>query len=269
MKKLSHVMSLLWEADPNKSLWFLMTKAWSAIRDQIGKDQAPLDGFFNIICPQLQMPSPEMYLESQGWTSSIDKDGSPTVSRDDDFQTASVSAGLLSVEDIIGYVQVMGYAQDYVPNMNTTSATFLGRSDSANPATDKNNQESMATPTAGSVFEARALARNKRRAKRQIVRDPAVRYKLQTDIALAHGDDPSDYDFGRLPVPANPFYDDMTGLFPDHDAELQEDADLLGDMASSMDVSAANMSTSTGMEAFLPGADEYATLPTYSPSEDC
>nr|QBK47382.1 MAT1-1 [Neocamarosporium betae] len=266
MKKLSHLMGLLWEADPNKSLWSLMAKAWSAIRDQVGKDQAPLDGFFSIICPQLQMPSPETYLESHGWTPTIDKDGGPTVSRDNDFQVASVSAGNLSVEDIIAYVQAMGYAQDYRPITNTTSATFLGYS--VKLPTDKNNQESVAAQTAGSVFEGRALVRNKRRVKRQSARDTGILYKLKSDIAIAHGANPADYDFGTAPVPTNPFYDDVTSLFPAHVAHPQEDVSLPGDMANSLEMSDGNLSTFADHTAFLPGADEYATLPTWSPGED-
>ncbi|KAF2186924.1 mating-type protein MAT alpha 1 [Zopfia rhizophila CBS 207.26] len=54
MKKLSRVLSIMWDDDPYKALWFLMTKAWSIIRDRIGKGKAPLNQFFDIICIHLK-----------------------------------------------------------------------------------------------------------------------------------------------------------------------------------------------------------------------
>ncbi|KAF2477308.1 uncharacterized protein BDR25DRAFT_339254 [Lindgomyces ingoldianus] len=155
MKTLSNPIGILWEENPNKPLWTLMTKTWSIIRDQIGKKKAPLDLYFRIMCPYLGIPQPETYLEHMGWKLAADAEGAPCLSREyipvPEILEAGVEATTLSVEDIINYCQSMGYAQEYVVDMNLTSSTFLGHTISTTPG--------------------RAAARNKRRAKRQVTRD--------------------------------------------------------------------------------------------------
>ncbi|KAH9866459.1 hypothetical protein IAQ61_008464 [Plenodomus lingam] len=129
MKLLSQPIGMIWEVDPNKSLWSLMAKAWSLIRDQIGKNNAPLDEFFAIVCPILNIPSRETYLEYHGWTLTIDKEGAPTLSRNDAFEVTPVRSQAtetpLSVDDIINFAKAGGYALGYVADANTVSATFL------------------------------------------------------------------------------------------------------------------------------------------------
>ncbi|KAF2867182.1 mating-type protein MAT alpha 1-domain-containing protein [Massariosphaeria phaeospora] len=134
MKMLSNPMGVLWEADPNKPLWSLMAKAWSTMRDQVGKRRAPLDEFLRLICPHLKIPAPEMYLECLGWKLVINGEGAPTVSREftpdpnsEDAEDAEAAANGLSVGDIINYVRSTGYAQGYSTDKNTASSTFLSR----------------------------------------------------------------------------------------------------------------------------------------------
>lgn len=133
MKKISFFMGALWDNDPNKHLWTLMAKSWSTIRDQIGKDSAPLYDFFQIICPYLEIPAPETYLQMYGWTVSIDAMGEPTFSREESFQPAPVSAEgdgkLLSVENIIDYCQRWGYAQTYQPDLEAVAQTISARTE--------------------------------------------------------------------------------------------------------------------------------------------
>nr|AAR04446.1 DNA binding protein with alpha box domain [Pleospora sp. P107] len=288
MKKLSNLIGLLWEADPNKSLWSLMTKAWSTIRDQIGKDQAPLDQFFGLICPHLDLPNPASYLEIHGWILTIDKEGDPTISRNTGSESASIGAGradmALSVEDIIIYVQSMGYAHSFVPNINTTSPTFLGQS--VNPSFQKNNSAIAATQGSASAAQGRVLARNKRRTKRQTGRDTGYRANLERDISIAHTTDPPhtfEYMPERCPATAlvpnfvpSPFYDGLTDLLsgPVHnsqndvgllpDPQLFNDSGLSGDMLyTAMDDFAISMPNLIDHETFRLGANEDVTLPTF------
>nr|AAR04454.1 DNA binding protein with alpha box domain [Stemphylium trifolii] len=288
MKKLSNLIGLLWEADPNKSLWSLMTKAWSTIRDQIGKDQAPLDQFFNLICPHLDLPNPASYLEIHGWILTVDKEGDPTISRNTGSESASIGAGradvALSVEDIITYVQSMGYAHRFVPNINTTSPTFLGQS--VNSSFEKNTSAIAATQGSAPVVQGRVLARNKRRAKRQTARDTGYRANLERDVSIAYKTDPPHtFEYmpercsNTAPVPnfvPSPFYDRLTDLLsgPVHnnqidvgllsDSPLFNDLGLSGDMPyTSMDDFAMSMPNLIDHEAFRLGANEDVTLPTF------
>nr|AEZ02254.1 mating type protein MAT1 [Alternaria subcucurbitae] len=288
MKKLSNIIGLLWEADPNKSLWSLMAKAWSAIRDQIGKDKAPLDQFFTIICTYLNIPTPQSYLAILGWSVSVNEEGDPTISRNDCSRSASVGAGVadiaLSVEDIIAYVQSMGYAYTYVANANTTSPTFLGHS--VNPSTEKSNLAMAATPTVAPATDRRTIARNKRRAKRDMAMATGFRADLEKDILNAHRADAGrigEYMPDRYPTPApinydpNSFYDQLVGHFDSPIPNFQHDADLFLDAAlidatsvspivphSEMDDIAFNAAFfQTDFDAFRLGANEDATLPTF------
>jgi hypothetical protein len=184
MKKLSGPMGTLWDCDPNKSLWSLMTKAWSTIRDQIGKDKAPLDQFFSIICPYLNIPTPEEYLRQLGWNFYVDHNDAPAISRDPyDTQHRSnvgIETAALSVEDIIGYCQTMGYAQQYVPDLNLTSSTFLGH------ATGTTASVSAMKLSAESTQEKRLAAKKKRRAKRQAAQDAGLAAVFQEQLLHAH-----------------------------------------------------------------------------------
>nr|AAR04458.1 DNA binding protein with alpha box domain [Stemphylium sp. EGS31-008] len=288
MKKLSNLIGLLWEADPNKSLWSLMTKAWSTIRDQIGKDQAPLDQFFGLICPHLDLPDPASYLEIHGWILTVDKEGDPTISRNTGSESASIGAGradmALSVEDIITYVQSMGYAHSFVPKINITSRTFLGQS--VNQSYEKNSPAIAATQCSAPAVQSRLLARNKRRTRRQTARDTGYRANLERDIVIAQKTDPPhifeympEHCSTTAPIPdfgPSPFYDGLTDLFSGpvysnqndvglpSDSQLFYDPSLSGDMPyTAMEDFATSMPNLIDHEAFRLGANEYVTLPTF------
>nr|AAD33441.1 mating type protein MAT-2/1 [Curvularia homomorpha] len=288
MKKLSNLISLLWEADPNKSLWSLMTKAWSTIRDQIGKEKAPLDQFFRIICPHLNLPDPASYLEIHGWTLTVDKEGDPTISQNADSECASIGAVnidmALSVEDIIAHVQSFGYAAAFAPNDNFASSTFLGQA--INSTLEKNKHPITATQTASKAAQGRLLARNKRRAKRQAARNTGYRVRLDQDIINAHQVDPSPIDkympdcyLTTTPISdcnLDPFYNRLTDLLSDQVPNYQGDASsldnthLLNNPSLSSHLSyitidgfSMNMPNIIDYDAFRLGANEDVTLPLF------
>jgi hypothetical protein len=264
MKKLSNLVGQLWEKDPNKSIWSLLAKAWSTMRDQIGKDNVPLDHFFHIICPYLNIPSPDTYLELQGWNLEINAEGSPTLSRDPDSESiASPSAGFidttLSVEDIISVCQTMGYAQDYVPGPNTTSPTFLARS------------------TRGSVQDLRVAARNKRREKRKTARESSAAMALRQEVENAHNvfSDSSFHhdDQNATGGVSTDFHNRLTELLTDPHAinNIVAQGQLHGYIAPSQTAASRQQQLSglymqADYSAFRTGADENATLPPFGAS---
>lgn len=251
-------MGVMWEADPNKSLWSLMTKAWSVIRDQIGKDKAPLDQFFRIICPYLNIPSPTTYLDSYGWTLSTEDESSPTLSRKFTPSPGAVSAGIadmaLSIEDIIHYCQSMGYAQEYVPDTNLYSSTFLAQS-----------RNQFACKTTPSTHESRLAARNKRRTKRQTTRDVGITPVLQQQIIEAHiADDlAATYQDSSIFSHSEPvqFCDDLADLLTNHLGQDQQA--LPGDSAGFLDTADPILAGWMDWGVFRLGADENAILPSF------
>lgn len=269
MKKLSNPMGIMWEADPNKSLWSLMTKAWSVIRDQIGKDKAPLDQFFRIICPYLNIPSPEIYLERCGWTLTADDEGTPTLSRDSEPSPGAFSAGIadtaLSVEDIISYCQSMGYAQEYISDTDAQRPTFLAQSCSQfSGKTSVKSQPQVPM----SIHESRLAERNKRRAKRQVARDAGVTPLLHQQIANAHIASDMDFTYHDNAIlgPSEPaqFYDELANLLTNHiGQEQQRNTGTTADLTTTGDPIMAGW---TDWSAFRLGADENATLPSFDPA---
>lgn len=221
MKKLSALLATMWEADPNKSLWSLMTKAWSEIRNQIGKDQAPLDKFFGIMCPHLNLPSPEIYLDHCGWVLKGDKDGNPSLTKEFSATPSATSAGIsgiaLSVEDIISFCQLMGYAKDYKPGSTTDSPTFLAQS-----SDHKSEPVKSQTRVASSAYDDRLEARHKRRAKKLTIRATDAAPVLQQQIADTHNapdlndmyQDTSSFYEGQLQ-----FHQDLTGFLTGQDQQ--------------------------------------------------
>jgi hypothetical protein len=270
MKKLSNPMGIMWEADPNKSLWSLMTKAWSIIRDQIGKDKTPLDQFFRIICPYLNIPSPETYLERYGWTLTTDEEGTPTLSRESAPSPDASSAGIidmaLSVEDIISYCQSMGYAQEYISDTDIHSPTFLAQS--CSQFAGKNTSVKSQTQVVSSTQESRLAARNKRRAKRQTARDTGVAPALYQQIINAHiaNDSNVTHQSSAILGHSEPtqFYNDLADLFTNHMG--QEQHANSGIPADFVTTEGSIMAGWTDLSAFRLGADMNAPLPSFDPA---
>jgi hypothetical protein len=52
-KDISGFLKRMWNADPFKAKWTIVAKAYSIIRDKVGKAQAPLDVFLQIVCPHI------------------------------------------------------------------------------------------------------------------------------------------------------------------------------------------------------------------------
>ncbi|KAH9868249.1 CDK-activating kinase assembly factor mat1 [Plenodomus biglobosus] len=239
MKLLSQPIGMIWEADPNKSLWSLMAKAWSTIRDQIGKDNAPLDQFFGIVCPFLNMPTQETYLELHGWTLTVNKEGVPSLSRDESFEPAPVRSEAtetpLSVEDIITYAKNKGYAADYVTDPNAASATFL------------------------SVHESRVRARNKRRLQRK---NFPIIHAMHTAQTNGHYEDArlSGYE---LDLTNSQFYNNLSAAVIDAMLIDDDDETVLPKESVLAPVTATPVESPYADWAFVPGANANAILPSF------
>jgi hypothetical protein len=134
MMAMSGVLGDLWRQDLNQSLWALIAQAWTAIRDQVGDVKARRDEFFQVLFDHLPIPSPATYLEDHGLSVKMNEAGVLTLEHlpNPPMVQSLVSAGLisptLSSEELIVLAQGQGFALDYKPGMNASSATFLGRS---------------------------------------------------------------------------------------------------------------------------------------------
>ncbi|KAL5113823.1 hypothetical protein ACEQ8H_008285 [Pleosporales sp. CAS-2024a] len=248
MKKISFYIGQLWKYEPDKPLWTLMTKAWSSIRDQVGKDNAPLDRFFQIVCPKLNILPPELYLEGRGWRIEYNADGTPTLSHDPKSSSAAAlgfvfSGQTLSVADIIKMCQDEGYGVEYEAEENDTSPTFLGHN----------------------VQEMRVAARKDRRARRQAagqslnaqaLRQRESDFYDSVPTSIPHDDhDPTE------------FINHLMGVLSRYDTSVSAQDSVQAN--SSLTPTAAllenstDISIATDMSAFRLGADADATLPAF------
>nr|ADJ38497.1 MAT1-1-1 [Acephala applanata]ADJ38501.1 MAT1-1-1 [Acephala applanata] len=69
-KEASQYLTILWQRDPFKAKWAVIAAAYSKIRDEVGKQNAPLDRFLSIVCPKIGIVDDERYLNQLNWTTS-------------------------------------------------------------------------------------------------------------------------------------------------------------------------------------------------------
>ncbi|KAI6247692.1 Mating-type protein MAT-1 [Erysiphe necator] len=74
-KEASIHLKALWEQDPFKIKWTIISAAYSKIRDIVTKKDAPLDEFLNLVCPRIGILSVDEYLPQLNWISSVNEDG--------------------------------------------------------------------------------------------------------------------------------------------------------------------------------------------------
>jgi hypothetical protein len=262
MKMLSGPIGVIWHFDPNKPLWSLMAKAWSTIRDQVGKDSAPLDRFFDIICPYLNIPPPHKYLPKLGWNLVTNDKGVPTIERDPSAPLHACDVGAettaLSTEDLIKHCLSKGYAPQYIHEQSLTSSTFLGHN-------------LTITETAK-----RLVAKKKRRAQRQVGRDTGFAADLQDRMLHANTfDNPKIAEDGNVhhvmrdtadaldnEDALNTFlHEQLASAFPGAMTGISSDAEFYPQntaVSTSYDASLAN--SDWNGNPFRAGADPLATL---------
>lgn len=110
-KDISSFLTYLWQADPFKAKWTILAKAYSIIRDDKGKENAPLDSFLAINAPHLGVIPPAEYFKMLGWKFSTNENNETALTRE---TTATiVNRDLLttnpSVGDIVQHCYTCGY----------------------------------------------------------------------------------------------------------------------------------------------------------------
>ena len=104
-KDRSGFLTYLWQTDPFKAKWAILAKAYSIIRDTIGKENVPLEKFLAINGPLLGIVEPTNYLDFLGWEIATDDDSQTILRRgaDADAVDQSLIITNISVDDVVGY----------------------------------------------------------------------------------------------------------------------------------------------------------------------
>ncbi|CAN9280096.1 unnamed protein product [Alternaria alternata] len=222
MKKLSNLIGLLWETDPNKSLWSLMTKAWSAIRDQIGKDRAPLDQFFYSSALTSTCLRQSHTLRFLDGLSQLTKRAIP---RSPMMALPGLPASVLDFRTLRYLFKTLlpmfSQWDTHLPMSLMSTPHHQLSSDIRSPLTaEKSNLARAATPAVAPATDRRITA-------------PASAASLEQDILNAHRVDPGragEYMPDHYPTPAAvnydpiPFYDQLVGYFDSPIPNFQDDA---------------------------------------------
>ncbi|KAL8815148.1 MAG: hypothetical protein Q9191_008486 [Dirinaria sp. TL-2023a] len=116
-KENSPFLSKLWEHDPFKAKWAILAKAYSIIRDEKDiRDRELLQKFLKVNTGFVEMVTPEVYLETLGWTFVVDAEGRTTLYQKLNCNTGRFDQHMLttnkSVEDVLenSYTNGLGKA---------------------------------------------------------------------------------------------------------------------------------------------------------------
>lgn len=114
-KVISGFLTHLWQADPTKAKWTILAKAYSELRDKVGKKRAPLPAFLAINAPFIGIIDPDDYLRIHGWEL-IDREGQTILRRTARPDGAAYEGSMLttnaSVEDVILNSYYHGYINE-------------------------------------------------------------------------------------------------------------------------------------------------------------
>ncbi|RDW63860.1 hypothetical protein BP5796_10362 [Coleophoma crateriformis] len=89
-KAASSYLTVLWSRDPFKAKWAIVAKAYSSIRDLVGKHNARLDRYLSIVVPAIGIIGAEDYLRTLNWSITATADGSMSL-----VQTKALNLELL------------------------------------------------------------------------------------------------------------------------------------------------------------------------------
>lgn len=123
-KDISTLLTCLWHADPSQAKWTILAKAYSIIRDDKGKDNAPLDSFLAINAPYIGIIPSQEYFEKLGWQFSPDENNGTALVRGP--INAIVSQDLLTTNLSVGDIVQHCYDCGYVPGDGNMLAVTEG-----------------------------------------------------------------------------------------------------------------------------------------------
>lgn len=111
-KHISGYLHQLWAEDCFKNKWVIVAKAYSVIRDSVGKQNAPLDKFFEIVVDKIGLIHADEYFSMMGWMKpdGNEKEMIRQYSVDVSMLPAHLQANGVSVDDLVKYaIEVCKY----------------------------------------------------------------------------------------------------------------------------------------------------------------
>ncbi|KAH8686057.1 mating-type protein MAT alpha 1-domain-containing protein [Tricladium varicosporioides] len=117
-KNASPLVKRLWQHDTSKAKWAVVARAYSSIRDVVGKPNAPLRAFLEMVIPEIGIICVDMYLDQMGWHVA-EVDGSVSLQ-----QKLASSPSLFNTKPIMSHKDVIHFcgARGYISPQNAALA---------------------------------------------------------------------------------------------------------------------------------------------------
>ncbi|KAI9836976.1 MAG: hypothetical protein M1837_003136 [Sclerophora amabilis] len=114
-KEISGILTYLWETDPFKAQWSVIAKAYSMIRDTMGRTQSRLDVFLALNAPFCGILAPHDYLEKLGWVVVVDGDGEQSIVRRFEIDWSSFNLENLNANHSVYDIIQHSYEEGLIP----------------------------------------------------------------------------------------------------------------------------------------------------------
>ena len=131
-KDASTYLTQFWKLDPFKAKWTIVARAYSKIRDEVGKPKAPLDKYLKLVCPQIGLIPVEEYLQKMNWVVYTGENGALVFYHTSEVDVQAlgfhIAHSLMTENDVVHFCSNMGYLPTVVaqkiagPNWSLASA---------------------------------------------------------------------------------------------------------------------------------------------------
>lgn len=112
-KNTSIHLKVMWKYDPFKTKWAIVARAYSSIRDVVGKTNAPLKTFLELVCPEIGIISVDEYLTKMEWNVVVEDNNSVCLQRKSSSTQLSFAFNIVQTSmtdnDVIHFCSQRGY----------------------------------------------------------------------------------------------------------------------------------------------------------------
>ncbi|KAH6677649.1 alpha-1 domain protein [Halenospora varia] len=132
-KNTSTYIKAMWDNDPFKAKWTIVARAYTTIRDYVGKSNASIDLFLDIVCPKIGIIGVEAYFTMMNWSVESTEDNTVVFRQiaEPDLSTfpQSIMTTLMTERDVIHFCASRAYIPQSVaviitgPPTNAAGAT--------------------------------------------------------------------------------------------------------------------------------------------------
>lgn len=106
-------LTILWQQDPFKAKWTIIARAYSSIRDVVGRANAPLNAFLDVVTPQIGVLGINVYMKMMNWVFETDEAGLPIFKQSATPDLTQFPAYIMHTsmteKDVVHFCARMGY----------------------------------------------------------------------------------------------------------------------------------------------------------------